>query len=123
MDRSEYPPQTDEAKYGRNAVAIRCAATRVIQGRIPAAVRKELMAAVKANYLGRLPKDGLKPEIFYHPDHYHGAVERQNSEAAYSVKCIASVMASPADVRAGIEAMGGDVLAQTLADAKVPTNG
>jgi len=53
MDRSEYPPQTDEAKYGRNAVAIRCAATRVIQGRIPAAVRKELMAAVKANYLGR----------------------------------------------------------------------
>jgi hypothetical protein len=50
------------------------------------------MAAVKEGLLGRLPKDGLKPEIFFHPDHKHGAVDRQKREALYSVNCIASVM-------------------------------
>lgn len=102
---------------GRNAELIRSQATRVIRGRIPAQVRKELMTAYKAGYLGRLAKDGLKPEIFFDPSHYHGAVERQTKEALYAVSCIAKVMASPADVRAGIEAAGGDALAYTLAEA------
>lgn len=101
---------------GRNAEQIRAQATRVIRGRIPAQVRKELMTAVKAGYLGRLMKDGLKPEIFFDPSHYHGAVERQTKEALYAVSCIATVVASPADVRAGIEAAGGDVLVYTLAE-------
>ena len=48
--------------------------------------------------------------MFYHPDHKHGAIELQRREAEYAVGCIASVMASPANVRDGIEAMGGDVI-------------
>ena len=79
---------------GRNAEQIRSQATRVIRGTVPAQVRRELMAAVKAGYLGRLKKDGLKPEIFFHPDHKHGAIERQNREALYSVSLIAKVMVS-----------------------------
>lgn len=81
------------AAYGPNVEQILVQASRVIRGRIPASVRAELSAAVKAGVLGRLPKKGLRPEIFFHPDHRHGAVERQNREAAYSVQCIAKVVA------------------------------
>jgi hypothetical protein len=97
-----------------NVDAIRAQATKVVRGRIPQAVRRELMDGVKAGHLGRLKKDGLKPEIFYHPDHKHGAVDRQKSEALYAARCIAGVIASPADVRAGIEAAGGDVVEYAL---------
>jgi hypothetical protein len=81
---------TDE--FGPNVQNILVQATRVIRGRIPAQVRKELRAAVKAGALGHLKKDGLKPEIFFHPDHLHGAIERQKREAEYAVKCIATVI-------------------------------
>lgn len=83
--------------YGPNVQQILIQATRVIRGKIPAQVRKELREAVKAGVLGHLPKDGLKPEIFFHPDHKHGAADRQKSEAAYSVGCIATVMAGPTE--------------------------
>lgn len=79
--------------YGPNVEAIRAQASRVIRGKIPGQVRKELMAAVKSGHLGRLPKNGLLPEIFFHPDHRNGAIERQKREAEYAVKCIASVVA------------------------------
>lgn len=102
--------------YGPNVANILKQGTRIVGGRIPAQVRKELSAAVKAGVLGRLKKDGLKPEIFFHPDHKNSAIERQKREAEYSIGCIARVMASPAEVRAGIEAMGGDVLAHARAD-------
>lgn len=78
---------------GPNAMLIRKHATRVIRGRIPAIVRKELMAAVKAGKLGRLPKKGLLPEVFYHPDHKNGAKDLQRREAEYSASCIAKVVA------------------------------
>lgn len=79
----------------RNVEQIRAHATRVIHGRIPQSVRSALMQAVKSGELGRLRKDGLKPEIFFHPDHKNGAVDRQNREAAYSVDCIRRVVAHP----------------------------
>ena len=78
---------------GPNAMLIRKHAMRVIKGRIPAAVRKELMAAVKMGKLGRLPKNGLLPEIFYHPDHLHSAKDRQKREAEYAILCIKGVLA------------------------------
>ena len=78
---------------GPNVVLIRKHATRVIRGRIPAEVRRELMSAVKAGHIGRFAKSGLKPEIFFHPDHEHGAADRQRLEAEYSIKCIAGVLA------------------------------
>lgn len=78
--------------FGPNVTNILCKATRVIRGRVPAQVRKQLMAAVKAGVLGHLKKDGLKPEIFFHPDHLHGAIERQKREAEYSISCIKNVV-------------------------------
>jgi hypothetical protein len=81
------------AEFGPNVEQILAHAYRVVRGRIPAQVRKELAAAVKAGVLGHLKKDGLKPEVFFHPDHKHGAKELQAREAAYSVGCIAKVIA------------------------------
>lgn len=85
-------------QYGRNVQNILCQATRVVRGRIPAEVRKELMTAVKAGALGRLRKDGLKPEIFFHPDHKHGAIERQQREVEYAIKCLSKVFISFEDL-------------------------
>lgn len=100
------------AAYGPNVEQILASAYRVIKGRVPAQVRKELAAAVKAKVLGRLPKDGLKPEVFYHPDHKNGAKELQAREAAYAVSCIANVIAiKPVDQR----------IEETIADfARIP---
>lgn len=102
--------------YGRNVENIRAGATRVIRGTVPMQVRRELSRAVKDGVLGRVPKDGLRPEIYFHPSHENGAIERQKSEAQHAVKSIASVMCTPADVRNGIEAMGGNVLEQVLSE-------
>ncbi len=81
--------------FGPNVASILIQATRVIRGRVPAQVRAELRAAVKAGVLGHLKKDGLKPEIFFHPDHKHGAIARQAREAEYAARCIAGVVHQP----------------------------
>lgn len=96
--------------YGPNVSRILAGGSRVIRGTIPAQVRKELRAAVKAGVLCHMPKDGLKPEIFFHPNCRTSANDVREREALYAVKCISGVLTSPADVRAGIEAQGGDVL-------------
>lgn len=86
--------------YGPNVQNILVQGSRVIRGRVPAKVRAQLRAAVKAGALGHLKKDGLKPEVFFHPDHKHGAIERQQREAAYAIGCIAKVIAvKPAEQR------------------------
>lgn len=76
-----------------NVENIRSQATRVIKGRIPSEVRKALMEAVKFKELGHLKKNGLLPEIFFHPDHLHGARDLQKREATYKIDCIGKVFA------------------------------
>lgn len=83
--------------YGPNVTNILVQATRVVRGRIPAQVRRELMAAVKDGVLGHLRRNGLKPEIFFHPDHRHGAIERQRREAEYAIGNIAKVVVAGAE--------------------------
>lgn len=87
-------------EFGENVHQILCQGTRVIRGKIPLQVRKELRAAVKAGALGWMKKDGLKPEVFFHPDHKHLASDIQRSEAEYAASCIAGVMARPEDYEA-----------------------
>lgn len=77
----------------RNAERIYAQGILIVRGKIPAMVRKELMAAVKAGMIGRIAKDGLKPEVFFDPRHTGLARELQANEAVYSVNCIAKVMA------------------------------
>lgn len=82
--------------FGPNVANILAHGSRTIKGRVPQQVRKQLSAAVKAGVLGHLPKDGLKPEIFFHRDHRNSALEIQRREATYAVECIRRVIDHPA---------------------------
>lgn len=86
-----YESRAEFFKAHRNAEMIYAKGTHVVRGRIPAQVRKELNAAVKAGMLGRLPKDGLKPEIFFDPRHTNLAREIQANEAIYAIENIRKV--------------------------------
>ena len=88
----EVSPNGYSDAFGPNVANILKHGSRVIEGRVPAQVRKQLREAVKAGVLGHLPKAGLRPEIFFHPAHRGSATEVRDRHAAYSVQCIASVM-------------------------------
>lgn len=80
---------------GPNVRLIRSEGIRIIRGRIPAQVRRELSAAVKSQELGHLRKDGLKPEIYFHPDHAGRARDLQFTEASEAIGWIGSVLVAP----------------------------
>lgn len=81
----------EDAPHGANVAMIRMEGVRIIRGRVPACVRKELNAAVKAGALGHLKKDGLKPEAYFHPNAIDVAKERLTSEANESIRAIQRV--------------------------------
>ena len=80
-----------ELEIGPNAMVIRLMGFRIISGRIPASVRRELNDAVKAGVLGRLPKQGLKPEAYFHPNGKWNAMEARDKAAAESIEAILKV--------------------------------
>lgn len=84
--------------FGPNVSAILAQGVRIVGGKVPAAVRKELRVAVKAGVLGHLPKDGLKPEAFYHPNNRNSAVWMRDNHAKYAVGCIAKVVGANNDL-------------------------
>lgn len=79
--------------YGPNVANILAHGTRKIIGKVPASVRADLRAAVRDGVLGHFPKDGLKPEVFYHPQRRSDAVAIRERDAEYAIKCIAGVVA------------------------------
>ena len=88
-----YEARAEFFKSHPNAERIYAQGTLVVRGKIPAQVRRELNSAVKAGMIGRLPKDGLKPEMFFDPRHTGHAREIQANEAIYSIECISKVLA------------------------------
>ena len=80
-----------ELEIGPNAMVIRLMGFRIISGRIPASVRRELNDAVKAGVLGRLPKQGLKPEAYFHPNGKWNAMDARDKVAAESIEAILKV--------------------------------
>lgn len=91
MDSKQVSPNGYSDDYGPNVSDILFRGTRVIKSPVPRSVRNELMLAVKDGVLGHLKKEGLKPEIFFHPAHKNGATELQQKEAVYSINLIAKV--------------------------------
>jgi len=85
--------------FGPNVSNILSQGARLIRGKVPAAVRGQLRAAVKAGVLGHLPKDGLKPEAFYHPNNRNTAVWMRDAEAAYAVSNIAKCVGANTDLQ------------------------
>jgi dTDP-4-amino-4,6-dideoxygalactose transaminase len=60
-----------------NVQMVRQERFRVVH-KLPASIRKALNAAVKSGQLGHMKKDGVKPEIYYHPTFKHLAIEERN---------------------------------------------
>lgn len=50
-----------------NVEKVRMGRVSLVTCRMPADVRKALNEAVKTGYLAHLPKDGYKPEAYFHP--------------------------------------------------------
>lgn len=61
---------------------------RLVGSKLPAQVRKSLFAAVKVGTLGRMKKDGLKPEAFFHPNFAYLATAERNRIAAESIESL-----------------------------------
>lgn len=76
-----------------NVAVIRVEGVRSIRGTVPRQVRSALMNAVKDGILGHLKKDGLKPEMFFHPNSIWRAKEEQSRIAIESVESIRKVLA------------------------------
>lgn len=92
MTTREVSPNGYSDAYGPNVANILAHGSRVVVGRIPASVRKDLREAVKDGVLGRLPKDGLKPEVFFHPAHKGSAKELQMRHAAADIDAIRKII-------------------------------
>ncbi len=75
-----------------NVAIIRMMGVRIITNRIPKDVRAALYAAVKAGQLGRLPKDGLLPEAFFHPNGRANALDARARVARESIEAIKRVL-------------------------------
>jgi hypothetical protein len=83
-----------ELPHGSNPEMIRCMGFMLVEASIPASVRKQLNQAVKAGYLGRLKKDGLLPEAFFHPNSKANALEARRRKAGFAIKAITAVCVS-----------------------------
>lgn len=76
-----------------NVEMVKAARVRVINGSMPASVRKALNAAVKSGELGHKAKSNNKPEVYYHLSFEHLAnaersrIERETLNALMSVCC------------------------------------
>ncbi len=63
-----------------------------VGGRLPRDIRRGLMAAVAAGRLGRLPADGLEPEMFHHPNCRGPAMEERRRIARSAVGALGTVL-------------------------------
>lgn len=55
--------------------------------------RSALMAAVKDGRIGRLPKKGVAPEVFFHPNSIFKAKEERQKHANAAIRAIANCFA------------------------------
>lgn len=63
--------------------------------KLPREVRSAYMAAVKAGELGRLPKKGLAPEVFFHKNARGTAIETQERIFRQAVENLRRVFVNP----------------------------
>lgn len=76
-----------------NVEIVRIMGVRLIEARITRAVRTELNGAVKSGRLGHLPKDGLMPEAYFHPNALSRALEERDRVARASVNALRGILA------------------------------
>ena len=78
-----------------NVEMVRAARIKVVRGGLPSEVRKALNDAVKRGELGHMKKDGLKPEVYYHPTFDYMARAERNRIAEDAARRMAKCIAPP----------------------------
>lgn len=72
---------------GSNVEMILSERFRLFVGRIPEAVRAELLSDVPSGELGHLKRDGHKPESFFHPDFDYLAKGARTEKERFVLNC------------------------------------
>jgi cell wall assembly regulator SMI1 len=87
----------DKIKLGQmtadeaNVEMVRIERVNLILNSIPRDVRNALNKAVKAGYLSHKKKNGLRPEVYYHPDFEYLANEKINNHAESLIEALKKV--------------------------------
>jgi hypothetical protein len=74
-----------------NVQMVRMMGVLLVNAKIDSATRNALMDAVKSGKLGRLKKDGLKPEAFFHPNSEANAKAARSKLANESIRAMYKV--------------------------------
>ena len=74
-----------------NVMVVQMAGMLVVKNKIPMQVRKALNKAVKNGELGKLKKDGLKPEIYHHKNGRANALTEQKRIANESIEILSKI--------------------------------
>lgn len=81
---------------------------KLVTSSIPANVRKVLNEAVKAGELGRVKKEGHKPEAYFHPTFEYLVAGERNAYERAILSASRNVMATMSEVMANAALRGGD---------------
>ena len=73
-----------------NIELVRMMGVKVCSG-LDRATRSALMAGVKDGRIGRLAKDGAKPEVFFHPNAVWSAKEFRNRATSEALRALLAV--------------------------------
>ena len=73
-----------------NVLIVRSERVRIVS-KLPRSVRSALNAGVKSGQLGHMRKDGLKPEVYYHPNFEHLAISTRNREAERGINALKKI--------------------------------
>lgn len=76
-----------------NVLIVQIMGVMVINGKIPAPVRKALNAAVKAGELGHIKKEGLRPEFYHHKNARARALDERERQYRKSLESLKGVFA------------------------------
>lgn len=76
-----------------NVEKVKMARVQLVQGRLPAQVRKALNAAVKSGELGHVKKQGKKPEAYFHPTFEHLANSERSRCERETLAALSGVVA------------------------------
>jgi len=76
-----------------NVELVRMVGVRIVSGGMDRATRSALMAGVKSGRIGRLAKDGMKPEALFHPNSLWNAKEERARIANAAIRALQAVCA------------------------------
>ena len=76
-----------------NIELVRMMGVRIVSAGLDRGTRAALMAGVKGGRIGRLAKEGNKPEAFFHPNALWNAKEERSKIANAAIRAILAVCA------------------------------